>query len=201
MIPRSEALQSFVDAASVAFEELAQNPQSQRTVRQVFSALKQPATQRSAAGSRLPVCTHLHTALAVEMPHPSLRLLLEHFAALEPSLQWTRRPTFDAATASENFVDGHANTMIIGPGGMEDRRDVWLGVSLLAPEVRYPDHNHAPEEVYLVLSQGEFRQEEGAWFTPGVGGSFYNRPLIKHAMRSLQTPLLAFWVLQTASPE
>ena len=57
--------------------------------------------------------------------------------------------------------------MILGPAGLENRRDVWFGVSLLAPHVRYTDHSHAPEETYLVLSDGEFRQGDGDWFTPG----------------------------------
>ena len=86
--------------------------------------------------------------------------------------------------------------MIVGPGGLEERSDVWLGVSVLAPDVRYPDHDHAPEEVYLVLSDAEFRQGGGDWFAPGIGGSFYNEPGIRHAMRSRHAPLFAFWALQ-----
>jgi quercetin dioxygenase-like cupin family protein len=85
--------------------------------------------------------------------------------------------------------------MIVGPNGFEPRDDVWVGVSLLAPDVRYPDHNHAPEEVYLVLSEGKFRQDDKDWFEPGVGGSFYNRPNIKHAMASGDAPLFAIWCL------
>jgi hypothetical protein len=85
--------------------------------------------------------------------------------------------------------------MIVGPGGIEEREDLWLGVTLMAPNVRYPDHFHEPEETYLVLSDGEFRQGEGDWFAPGVGGAFYNLPNIKHAMRSGERPLLAFWAL------
>jgi hypothetical protein len=86
--------------------------------------------------------------------------------------------------------------MILGPNGLEERGDIWLGVTLMAPNVRYPNHVHAPEEVYLVLSKGEFRQDDGAWFSPGIGGSFYNAPSIRHAMRSVETPLLALWALQ-----
>ncbi len=35
-----------------------------------------------------------------------------------------------------------------------------------------------------MLSDGAFRQGDGDWFTPGVGGSLYNTPFITHAMRS-----------------
>jgi len=194
MSERDENLQTFLDAARTAYEEFAQAPQSQRSIGRIFAALENPGTVRQATGTRLPVCEHLDAALSVEVPHPSLQRLIAQFKAIEPQLEWRRRPTYDG-TASENFPDGHANAMIVGPGGLEERRDLWLGVTLMAPYVRYPDHNHAPEEVYLVLSEGEFRQGEGDWFSPGIGGSFYNVPQIRHAMRSLETPLFAFWAL------
>jgi hypothetical protein len=145
-------------------------------------------------GSRLPVCSHLRAGLAVETVDVSLRALIETFRTIEPYLQWQRRGSFDD-TASKNFSDGHANAMVLGPNGLEHRNDIWIGASLLAPFVRYTDHSHAPEETYLVLSEGDFRQGDADWFTPGVGGSFYNPPWIKHAMRSGAKPLFAFWAL------
>jgi hypothetical protein len=195
MIKRSEGLEHFVQAASVAFRQFARNPDSSRTVEQVFGALDTTSAQRVAAGSRLPACAHLPAALSVATHNESLRVLLESFGSIESQLQWRRRAACDGSE-SVNFPNAHANTTIIGPDGLEDREDVWLGVSLLAPHVRYPDHNHPPEEVYLALSDGQWRQDDGAWFTPGIGGSFYNRPGIKHAMRSLDTPLFAFWLLR-----
>lgn len=138
---------------------------------------------------------HLAQAAAPgNFDHPALARLAAAFIGIEPRLAWSRKPAKDP-TASANFAEGHANAMIAGPGGLEPRSDVWLGVSLLAPHVRYPDHRHPPEETYLVMADGEFSQEGGPWFRPGVGGSFYNRPGITHAMRSLDGPLLAFWAL------
>ena len=117
---------------------------------------------------------------------------------MEPHLCGRRRGGA-APMASPSFGEGHANAMIVGPGGIEERRDVWVGMSLLAPDVRYPDHSHSPEEIYLVLTGGEFRQADGAWFEPGVGGTFYNEPGILHAMASGDKPLLAVWCLFEAS--
>ena len=85
--------------------------------------------------------------------------------------------------------------MIVGPHGLEPRDDVWVGVSLLAPAVLYPDHRHLPEEIYLVLSKGYWRQESDAWLQPGIGGIVYNPPDIVHAMRSGEAPLFAIWCL------
>lgn len=191
---RDPALQRFTDAALAAYRERAPSPEARASVERIATALENPERRRERPGGRLPVCAHLEAALAVETGGDSLRKLIETFRAIEPSLEWRRRASFDE-TASANFTDGHANTMILGPGGLEDRNDIWLGASLMAPFVRYTDHAHAPEETYLVLSEGEFRQGEADWFTPGVGGAFYNPPSIRHAMRSGAAPLFAFWAL------
>ena len=60
---------------------------------------------------------------------------------------------------------------------------------------RRTTYDLAPEETYLVMTEGMFRQGDGNWFVPGAGGSFHNVPMIKHAMRSGEKPLLAFWAL------
>jgi len=98
--------------------------------------------------------------------------------------------------ASANWPEGHANSTIVGPErGLECRDDVAIGVSLLAPLVRYPDHQHAPEEVYLLLTPGRFQHGGSDWFEPGIGGTLHNEPNIRHAMVSQDAPLLAIWCL------
>ncbi|EJK83073.1 transcriptional regulator [Agrobacterium rhizogenes] len=194
MIERSENLQFFVDAAFAAFDQFAKAPEARRSIPQIFTLLKHPGLGREGPGRRLPVCKNLDVALSIDTSEPALRRLVECFKGIESNLEWRQRTKRDG-TESPNFADGHANAMIIGPGGLEERSDLWIGVTLMVPHVRYPDHDHAPEEVYLVLSKGEFQQGEGDWFSPGIGGSFYNEPGIKHAMRSVETPFLAFWAL------
>lgn len=196
MSERTEGLQLFVDAAFAAFDEHVRDADGRRSISRLFKQLEEPAGQQKEAGSRLPVCdTYLSQAMRpVSATRESLGLLLERFQAIEPQLTWRRREGAND-TASDNFADGHANAMIIGPGGLETRQDVWIGVTLMAPAVRYPDHDHGPEEVYLVMSDGEFQHGESGWFAPGIGGTFYNPPHIQHAMRSLDVPLLAFWAL------
>ena len=198
MTPRSEGLQRFVEAALAGFEQCAKDPASRRSIAAIFSALKIPAPGRTSAGQRLPVCACLDEALEVRALSPLLRDLLAAFRDIEPSLKWQRRRW--EGSASDNFYDSHANAMILGPGGLEERSDLWLGVTLMAPNTRYPDHDHAPEETYLVLSEGDFRHGDTSWFVPGVGGSFYNPPGISHAMRSGERPLCAFWALWTGKP-
>lgn len=155
---------------------------------------------RQGQGKRLPVVNRfLATALGTGTDDAVLATLVDRFKTIEEQLEWKTRSIYDH-TASANFLLGHGNALIVGPQALEDRTDAWIGASLLAPEVRYPDHNHAPEETYLVLSEGEFCQADGEWFAPGVSGSFFNPPNIKHAMRSGTKPLFAFWALLPDTP-
>lgn len=147
------------------------------------------------AACRLPVCERqLDAALAglASLPSP-LPELASAFAAVEPQLRWERRA--QAAELGNPFFDGHANAMLVGPGGLEERSDVWVGVSAMAPGVVYPDHHHPPEEVYVALSPGEWWNADTPWTEPGPGGVFYNPPGILHAMRSPAAPFLALWFL------
>jgi len=195
MVKRAHALQAFLDDLRHELETIRVRKAARQCIERVFAALDQPRPVTAREATRLPVCAYLEDALAnARGGNPSLAALTVSFEALEPNLTWTRRVHVDAS-ASSNFVDGHANAMIVGPNGVELRDDVWVGVSLLAPHVRYPDHHHAPEEVYLVLSRGKFRQDDGDWFEPGIGGSFYNRPNTEHAMASGDAPLFAVWCL------
>ena len=193
MAERAEQLQLLIDAAYLAFDECARDPEARRSLGQAFSVLQTSGGQLSENGRQLPVCQFL-SKISVDVGSPVLGELLARFQAVEPLLIWRHRQDI-SGTASENFQDEHANAMIVGPGGLEERSDVWFGATLMAPNVRYPDHDHAPEEIYLVMSDGEFQHGDSAWFLPGIGGSFYNPPGIKHSMRSTDQPLFAFWVL------
>ncbi|EUB99842.1 hypothetical protein PMI07_006123 [Rhizobium sp. CF080] len=191
---RSIALQQFIDAAFVAYDRFAVDRRSREPLQRMASMLQTPAREREGQGLRLPVCAILDEALDHDMGQAELTDLVAKFRPIESRLIWDLKERPDTS-ASTNFAQGHANGMILGPGGIEERNDVWLGVTLMAPDVRYPDHGHPPEEIYLALSPGEFRQGGGHWFSPGVGGSFYNVPGIKHAMRSTDRPFFAFWAL------
>lgn len=188
---RPPILQAFLDQL---FDALRRNPApgTQRCIDRVFTALTDHRGVGSNTPGRVPACAHLAPALA--NARVTQAALVEAFAAVEPHLTWTKRAQ-SHPTASANFVDGHANALIVGPGAYEARDDVWVGVSLLAPHVRYPDHNHAPEEVYLALSEGRFQHGDEDWYRPGIGGQFYNTPNIRHAMASGDAPFLAIWCL------
>ena len=197
---RDTLLQEFLTSVAEALPAHAIGPQAAAAIDRIYGALRTPGPGGSVAPRHLPVCRYLTEAVtAARAGSTPVARAADAFAALEPSLAWVPRPA-GGPFASDNWPEGHANATVVGPKGLEDREDLAIGASLMAPHVRYPDHDHSPEEVYLVLSPGRFRHGDSGWFEPGIGGTFYNQPSIRHAMASDDTPLLAFWCLWIGKP-
>ena len=197
MVNRFDALGRFLDAARDALSaRLDEGSPSAAVAARVFGALA-TSVGDIAPGSLAPPpgYRHLRSALERARAAPELSHLAEAFQALEPELRWRRRPGSQAHGAA--FHDGHANADIVSPTGLERRRDVWVGASVVAPDVQYIEHRHPPEEIYLVMSEGEWYREDRGWHTPGVGGVVHNPPDVAHAMRAGSSPLLALWLLST----
>lgn len=196
MSPLTEFLNNL--AAALGASGLAASGDETRAMamsRLIEKAAEAAGLREGCQSQRLPVCTWIAQALASSRAHSeAVSRLADSFDRIEPLLRWMPRAA-GGAFASENWPEGHANAMIVGPGGLEKRHGIRIGVSLMAPHVRYPDHNHPQEEVYLVLSQGQFKHGASSWYEPGIGGTFYNEPNIGHAMMSDASPLLAIWCL------
>jgi quercetin dioxygenase-like cupin family protein len=196
---RSPDLQSFLTLAEAAMRHASSADEPVRVATErIFAALQTPSGEAGEAGAaRLPVYRHLPMALEnARSRQGALGDLADAFAVIEPQLHWKIRA--GAETRGESFLNGHANATIVGSEGLEIRRDVRIGVSLMAPQMRYPDHRHPPEEIYIAMSRGEWRQASNPWHEPGIGNLVYNPPNIVHAMRSADQPLLAVWFLWTA---
>ena len=145
------------------------------------------------APCRIPAVGYLDPALEQALPVPAVAALAASLSELGPALAWYRRPP--GPGEAPGFRDGHANAWIVGPGGLELHDTVAVGVSLLAPHVVYPVHQHPPPEIYIVMSEGEWFTEETGWHRPGIGGRVYHPANRRHAMRSGDVALLAIWCL------
>jgi hypothetical protein len=188
------ALKEFLAALETAIAHAEPSEPAAHVVRRVFHAAKTADEPPAAAGEAPPVCALLDQALATAMTSDSpAATVADRFSRLVGHLDWYRRP--GSETAAPDFRDGHANAYIIGSAGVGSREDVMIGVSLMAPNLQYPDHRHPPAEVYYSLSPGSWRQGDGPWVTPGIGGLIYNPSNIVHSMRSSDVPLLAIWCL------
>jgi len=189
-----QPLDHFLTLAGVAIGEAAAGkvpPVMRQAVQRVRALLEVPA-EPAVPGPRedLPVFRHIPAACAVTRPD-----LAAAFLALEPHIPWrTRTP----ANPGPGFAEGHASGRVLDPAGLQQRGGLVAGFSLVAPGVTYPEHDHPPEEIYLVMSGGEWWQAGGDWHAPGAGGLVHNPPGIRHAMRAGAVPLLAVWFLLPA---
>ena len=194
---RSSKLQAVVDRLAEAFDKAEVSAPGRMALERVFGRLAgsvgtAPVTE---PGEPLPNSALFAAALAPLLTRAdALAPLANALATLAPSLVWTTRKSI-GPTASPGFAGAHANAMLIGPGSLEPREDVWVGLSLMTANTRYPDHDHTPEEVYLVLSCGAFLQGEAGWLERKPGDTVYNTPGIRHAMRAGDQPFLALWCL------
>ena len=201
MTSRPPALQAFLSSVRDALAASNLDHTGSEAIGRIYAALDRPNLPGQGEAQRRPVVAGaLPVALDTARRHGTATArVADAFLAIEPLLRWAPRSA-GGPHASDNWPEGHANAMIVGPGGIENRGDMQIGVSLMAPHVRYPDHTHAPEEVYLVLSPGRFQHGTSDWFEPGIGGTLYNEPGIRHAMASDAAPLFAIWLLWTDRP-
>ena len=195
MVTRDPNLAIIIDRSLEAILSQATGPAALAGKRILDRLATVQGNAAAVAAERFPLCEHrldaVYSSMAAEAsPLPDIA---SAFAAIEGRLRWTHRKGVTAA--DQPFFDGHANAMLIGPGGLEQRDDVWVGATLMAPGVLYPDHSHPPEEVYLALTGGEWWNAAMDWTEPGPGGIIYNPPGILHAMRSGEKPFLALWFL------
>lgn len=193
---RDSKLQIFYDLTETAILTRSETcANAGPAAKRVFDALRKSAGgQGNFLPERVPACDALESALHLASTGPApIPELAAALSDLSPRLGWKRRNS--SSPDGTSFHDGHANALVAGPGGLEERDDAWVGISLLAPHVRYPDHRHHPEEVYVSLAGGAWWNANMDWTMPGPGGLIYNEPNILHAMKTDAQPLLAIWCL------
>jgi len=191
---RTSDIQLFLDMICVVISSNPLLPSPFKgAVRSLVPKLNCPSIKEPLVITKKPPVTKF-LANSIELAEKNLETMLKliiAFKLLSPYLNWYCRQE----NSSPLFMGSHGNAQILGPLGLAIRTDVSVGVSLLAPNTQYPVHQHLPEEIYIVMSEGEWKQEDKEWSRPGYGGLLYNPSNVSHSMRSTKTPLLAVWCL------
>ena len=106
-------------------------------------------------------------------------------------LSW-RRPGF--GKIPDAIASHMAVCEIIGPAGQIKHETVRAGFLFQAPDITYPRHSHAAEEIYLSLSGPvEWQVDEADWRLSFAGDFNHHFPPQPHAIRTGSTPLLTIW--------
>ncbi|MFZ7068753.1 dimethylsulfonioproprionate lyase family protein [Pseudomonas aeruginosa] len=177
-------VEAYIDAYSIEFPGL---------VRSSFAEVElSPGANHQGSVPELVATYFPLVRRSLVMSHPALAELTCSLESLIPHLVWYKRPSNGE---DSQFDESHFNAMIIGPSGAATVGDIMVGVSVMAPHTNYPTHSHKPAELYVVLSSGEWWQEERGWWEPGIGRFVHNRSGERHAMRSGDGPHLSIWLL------
>ncbi|WP_282605246.1 dimethylsulfonioproprionate lyase family protein [Pelagibius sp. Alg239-R121] len=117
--------------------------------------------------------------------------LLNEIARVRNSLVWYS-PSFERIP--EPIGSRLSVVELLGPDGLVFCDHCRLGLFLQMPDLFYPGHAHAADELYLVLSGTADWQLGGSEAIPRSPGSFIHHPSGHwHAMNTRSEPLLAIW--------
>ena len=169
----------------------------------------------SLAKSDLPICHLVATALdrsigkTPEKATPQSKIISLKFDSINPpcghahldlyqvilqtsaDLSW-RHPGF--GKIPDSIASHMAVCEIIGPTGQIKHETVRAGFLFQAPDITYPRHSHAAEEIYLSLSGPvEWQVDKTDWRLSFAGDFTHHLPHQPHATRTGTIPLLAVW--------
>jgi len=85
-------------------------------------------------------------------------------------------------------------TQIVGPSCRIPHEEFRLGLFLLPGNSVYPNHQHSPDEVYIVLAgSGDWSLNRGVFYNKTAGNIIDIPSMTIHAMRTSVTPALMLW--------
>ncbi|MEY9530906.1 hypothetical protein ABIA23_001492 [Sinorhizobium fredii] len=188
---RPPALRDLINAAGNALLAPDVPTMARFVAGKVFHNLSRPSGFYRAGDPALPWCEYLGRALegaAIEGPVAAIASAL---AELHPNLRWYRSAT--GPFASVNFARDHAHALLVGPGGIEERDDVEVGLTVMGPFSRFPDHRRPHPSVFLAVSRAEVRVGDTDWTTCSPGAIFFVDDGSKIALRCTRDRLLLLW--------
>jgi quercetin dioxygenase-like cupin family protein len=175
----------YLGAAAVVAPGLAQELQA------LISLWPEAGDVPAPAPRRLPACDHLDGALAAGRQGTEAAIA-DALASLTDSLCWTY--SYPARPTAPDLSSRVAFCQIAGPGGLRRSDQLRLGLTLIAPETRYPAHLHPAIETYLVIAG------TGLWWLGSAdptlqppGALIFHPSGVPHAMQTAGEPLLAVY--------
>lgn len=147
------------------------------------------AARRMVEPRPLPVLRWLDQATAAAATRP----LVDEVVAAAGTLAWGQ--TYAAGDLGERFLERYGWSELIGLRGPIASDRLACGVLLLGPEIEYPPHSHAAEEIYLPLAgTADWLRGREGWRRRRPGELIHHPSGVGHAMRTDEQPLLALYL-------
>ncbi|WP_352231033.1 dimethylsulfonioproprionate lyase family protein [Brucella sp. NBRC 12950] len=117
--------------------------------------------------------------------------LWESLVTLLPNLRW--HCTFSEVHSHTHYVRAHLHTIIIGRQGIEERDDIAVGATVIAPSPTFPHLVRYRGQVILMLASGEVRKNGGSWRRVPAGTVLHTDERFIYELRNRDTSLLILW--------
>ncbi len=190
-VTMSTDIQHMLDRIWAAVEARLDIIRGEAVSKPVVSAIDEPVRE-SRIRDDFAVLDHLDAALSLAKANV-LSDLAEEFDHTRDNIQWSQNLGYTAENSVPGFLEGYAYASLAGPEGPVLCSTPRAGYMLLGPNVTYPDHQHEPREIYLVLTPGcQWRLDSGEWFDVNAGDLIVHQSWQKHATRTGDQPFLAF---------
>ncbi len=147
--------------------------------------------ERMLSSKPLPCLRHLDriSSIAGEEVREVVRLLAENRNALH----WGQ--TYVEADFGRHFIDNYGWLELFGTRGHFVNDRMAGGFLILGPNLHYPDHHHAAEEIYVPLSgRAMWRKGDGPYVERPAGAFIHHPSDVSHAMKTREEPLLALYL-------
>jgi len=187
----SAKIEDLIDRTWDAVHERRDERGGKAATRPDIEPLREPRAE-SRFSDDFPVLEHLNAVLDLA-EQQELGHLASAFRALQGQVRWSQNASYNESTVTRDLLDGYAYAVLSGPDGAISCDVPLSGYLMMGPNVTYEDHQHAPREIYLVLTPGaQWRLDSGEWFEAAAGELIIHEPWQMHAMRTGDRPMLAF---------
>ncbi len=137
-------------------------------------------------------CQFLNSVVLLKQ-HPSMQKIIEQLHNASDLVIWGHAPGYTKETVGQKFLDNYCHALVTGPDGPLTCGFPLGAFVLFGPETFYKDHSHAPNEVYLAVTDGgEWRVGNSGWLPLRAGDTIFIPSNAVHAIRTKDSPVLTF---------
>ena len=134
---------------------------------------------------------------AAGLAHPLAKPLVDGFVGQKGRLHWEQSYRKSHGLVGDDMLAGYGFVEILGKHGPFVSETVRCGIGVWGPNINYPIHQHAAEEIYVVAAgRAVFTVGDAVDIEKHSGEAVYVESNTQHGFRTEDDPLVVFYAWQ-----
>jgi len=134
---------------------------------------------------------------ALELAPPTTRNLVALFEEHRDTLKWEQSYRKSDGLVGDDMLSGYGFVEVVGKNGPFVSERVRTGIGVWGPNINYPVHHHAAEEIYIPLAgHAEFMLDDQPYERRGPEDVVHVASNMRHGFRTTTDPLVVLYVWQ-----